>query len=338
MPDSARKLDAPEIFTFLLVPGLSMMSLASAIEPLRSLNRLAGREAYRWRLASLDGAPIEASNGIPLPALDPSKALDGAHYLFVCGGLRIKQADEKRYLAALRAAVRRGIRVGSLSTGTYLLARAGLLGGYRCTIHWENRSAFQEDFPDLDCTNKIYEIDRDRLTCSGGTAAMDMMLHLIADRHGPELARGVANQFHHQRIRDEKDDQQGGRLEILGHMPAKVRQAIGLMQRHIENPLTLPDIARRVGLSPRQLERLTLRHAGQSPLRLYMQLRVERARELLIYSDRPVIDVAVQAGFSSTSHFATWYKRIYGARPSEMRGGAADRRPIAASGHRRNRA
>jgi transcriptional regulator GlxA family with amidase domain len=339
MPDSPRKpADAPETFTFLLVPGLSMMSLASAIEPLRSLNRLAGREAYRWRLASLDGAPVEASNGIPLPALEPAQALDGAHYLFVCGGLRIKQADEKRYLALLRAAARRRIRVGSLSTGTYLLARAGLLAGYRCTIHWENRSAFQEDFPDLDCTNKIYEIDRDRLTCSGGTAAMDLMLHLIADRHGPELARGVANQFHHQRIRDEKDDQQGGRLEILGHMPPKVRQAIGLMQRHIENPLTLPDIARRVGLSPRQLERLTLRHAGQSPLRLYMQLRVERARELLIYSDRSVIDVAVQAGFSSTSHFATWYKRIYGARPSEMRGGAADRRRIAASGQRRNRA
>ena len=109
------------------------------------------------------------------------------------------------------------------------------------------------------------------------------------------------------------------------------------MQRHIENPLTLPDIARRIGLSSRQLERLVLRHAGQSPLRLYMQLRVERARELLIYSDRSVIDVAVQAGFSSTSHFAVWYKRIYGARPSEMRGGAPDRARIAAAGRGRNR-
>jgi transcriptional regulator GlxA family with amidase domain len=329
MKDDVARADAPEIFVFLLVPGLSMMSLASALEPLRSLNRLAGREAYQWRLASLDGKAIAASNDIPLPALPHDKALDGAHYLFVCGGLRIKEADEKRYLALLRNAARRGIKVGSLSTGTYLLARAGMLAGYRCTIHWENRSAFQEDFPDLDCTNKIYEIDRDRLTCSGGTAAMDLMLHLIADRHGAELARGVANQFHHQRIRDEKDDQQGGRLATLRHMPPKVRQAIGLMQRHIENPLTLPDIARRIALSPRQLERLMLRHAGQSPLRIYMQLRVERARELLIYSDRPVIDVAVQAGFSSTSHFAAWYKRIYGARPSDMRS--------TAEGSRRNR-
>lgn len=329
--------DPPEIFVFLLVPGLSMMSLASAIEPLRSLNRLAGREVYRWRLASLDGAPVEASNGIALEAQDHTKALESAHYLFVCASLRIKQADEKRYLAVLRGAARRGIRVGSLSTGTYLLARAGMLAGYRCTIHWENRSAFQEEFPDLDCTSKIYEIDRDRLTCSGGTAAMDMMLHLIADRYGADLARGVANQFHHQRIRDEKDDQQGGRLESLNYMPQKMRQAIGLMQRHIENPLALPDIARHVGLSPRQLERLTLRHAGQSPLRLYMQLRVERARELLIYSDCSVIDVAVQAGFSSTSHFAAWYKRIYGARPSDMRSVAPDRRKIASDARGRNR-
>lgn len=326
MKDAAgqKSNDTPEVFVFLLVPGLSMMSLASALEPLRSLNRLAGHDVYQWRLASLDGAPVAASNGIPLPAQGHAEALAGAHYLFVCGGLRIARADERRYLAVLRGAARGGIRVGSLSTGTYLLARAGLLSGYRCTIHWESRPAFQEDFPDLDCTNKIYEIDRDRLTCSGGTAAMDLMLHLIADRYGAELARGVANQFHHQRIRDEKEDQQGGRLEIVGRMPQKVRQAISLMQHHIENPLPLPDIAGRVGLSPRQLERLILRHAGQSPLRLYMQLRIERAHELLIYSDRSVIDVAVQAGFSSTSHFTAWYKRIYGARPSQLRGGGCD--------------
>lgn len=331
------RTDGVETFVFLLVPGLSMMSLASAVEPLRSLNRLAGREAYRWRLAGLD-TPVQASNGITLPVQPHAEALDGADYLFVCSGLPIRHADEKRYLAVLRRAARRGLRVGSLSTGTYLLARAGLLAGYRCTIHWENRSAFQEEFPDLDCSNKIYEIDRERLTCSGGTAAMDLMLHLIADRHGAELARGVANQFHHQRIRDERDDQQGGRLELIGRMPHKVRQAIGIMQRHIENPLTLPDIARRAGMSPRQLERLTLRHAGQSPLRLYMQLRVERARELLIYSDRSVIDVAVQAGFSSTSHFAAWYKRIFGARPSDTRTGSRERRKVDPSGRSRNRA
>jgi transcriptional regulator GlxA family with amidase domain len=309
----------PETFVFMLVPGFSMMSLASAIEPLRSLNRLARREAYRWVLAGLDGAEVEASNGVPFQTVHHDRALAEADVFLACGGLRIQASDEKRYLAALRQAARRGIAVGSLSTGTYLLARAGLLSGYRCTIHWENRSAFQEDFPGLNCTNKIYEIDRDRLTCSGGTAAMDMMLHLIARQHGADLANGVANQFHHERIRSEQEEQRGGRLEVLVQLPTKVRQAVTLMQKHIENPLPLADIARRVALSPRQLERLFMRNTGVTPLRFYMQLRIERARELLLYSDRPIIDIAVSVGFTSTSHFATWYRRIHGTRPSDMR-------------------
>lgn len=319
----------PQIFVFLLVPGLSMMSLASALEPLRSLNRLAGREAYAWRLASLDGSPVPASNGIALPALRAEDALAEADYLFVCGGLRIQPADERRSLAVVRQAARRGIAVGSLSTGTYLLARAGLLDGYRCTIHWENRPAFREAFPDLACTSKIYEIDRDRLTCSGGTASMDLMLHLIADRHGLDLARMVANQFHHERIRDERDDQRGGRLESLAGLPPKLRAAVKTMQKRIEHPLPLPDIAQGVGLSPRQLERLFLRYLETRPLRHYMQLRLDRARELLIYSDRPIIEIAILSGFTSTSHFAAWYKRIFGVRPSQARG----RVPPSGSGH-----
>src|SRR5918993_195256 len=165
----------PQVFVFLLVPGLSMMSLSSAVEPLRSLNRLAGRDAYRWRLASLDGTPVAASNGIDLPAARAEDLLPTADYLFVCGGLRIRSADERRFLAVLRKAARSGMAVGSLSTGTYLLARAGLLDGYRCTIHWENRPAFQEVSRDLNGTRKFSEIDPDRLTCSGGTAAMDLM-------------------------------------------------------------------------------------------------------------------------------------------------------------------
>jgi transcriptional regulator GlxA family with amidase domain len=308
-----------ETFCFLLVPGLSMMSLMSAVEPLRSLNRLLGRDAFGWTMVSPDGQAVIASNGLPVPTV-PAIEVTRADFVFVCGGLRITLPDEKRYLAILRKAARQGLRVGSLSTGTYLLARAGLLDGYRCTIHWENRSAFKEDFPDLCCTNKVYEIDRDRLTCSGGTAAMDLMLQLIADRHGPALARSVANQFHHERIRDQTDDQRGGRLQARSALPARMQQAVDLMEQTIEDPVTLPDIARRVGLSTRQLERLFLTHAAMTPLRFYLQLRVERARELLLYSDRSIVEIAVAAGFTSTSHFAAWYKRIYGTTPSAMRG------------------
>jgi transcriptional regulator GlxA family with amidase domain len=314
----------PEVFVFLLVPGVSMMSLASALEPLRSLNLLSGSQAYTWRLVSPDGKPVEASNGIQLPTMPIDMALDDASYVFVCGGLRVQSAGTRHHLAILRKSARRGIAVGSLSTATYLLARAGLLGGYRCTIHWENRAAFEEEFPELNCTSKIYEIDRDRLTCSGGTAAMDMMLHLIADRHGPDLARSVANQFHHERIRDGHDDQRGSLLVTLAHLPLKLRTAIEAMQARVENPVSLPAIARTVSLSARQLERLFLQHTRMTPLRYYMQIRIERAHELLLYSDKPIIEVAVLSGFASTSHFASWFKRVLGMRPSEIRGG---RRP-----------
>ena len=309
-----------QTFTFLLVPGLSMMSLVSAIEPLRSLNRLVRRTAYTWRFVSLDGAPVEASNEIALPAEPLEAALADTDYLFVCGGPRMKMANEKRFLAPLRQAARRGIVLGALSTGTYLLARAGLLKGYRCTIHWENRLAFREDFPDIDCSIQLYEIDRDRITVSGGTAAMDLMLYLIADRYGPDLARDVANQFNYERIRDGREDQRGGRLDNLSRLPEKVRQAIAIMQRRVEDPVPLPEVSRRVGLSPRQLERLFMRSADMTPLRCYMQIRVERAHELLLYSDRSVIDIAVYAGFTSSSHFSMWYKRIYGRSPSDSRG------------------
>ena len=307
------------VVTMLLVDGLSMMSLASAIEPLRSLNRLIDREAWRWRLASLDGGTVVASNGIPLPTEQADAALAGSDYFFVCGGLRIQSLDERRYHTLLRKAARSGIAVGSLSTGTYLLARAGLLDGYRCTIHWENRPALQEEFPNLLCTEKIYEIDRDRLTCSGGTAAMDLMLQLIVKRHGAELARRVANQFHHDRIRDERDSQSGGRLERLASLPPPVRNAVRLMKRHTEDPISIAEIAERSGMSARQIERLFLRHLEMSPARYYLSMRIDRARELLLYSDRSILEVAVSTGFTSTSHFSHWFRRLGGMRPSQLR-------------------
>lgn len=320
-----------QIVTLLLVEGFSMMSVASAIEPLRSLNRLVDREAWRWRLASLDGGVLAASNGIPIPTEAAETALPGSHYFFVCGGLRIQSVDERRYLSILRKAARSGVRVGSLSTGTYLLARAGLLDGYRSTIHWENRPAFQEEFPDLVCTDKLYEIDRDRMTCSGGTAAMDLMLHLITERHGADLARRVANQFHHDRIRDERDNQSGGRLERMSSLPPAVRNALKLMQRHVEDTISIAEIAEKVGMSPRQLERLFLRYLQTSPARYYLSLRIDRARELLLYSDRPVLEVAIAAGFTSTSHFAHWFKKLQGVRPSQLRGRPASEETAPAS-------
>ncbi len=316
---SGRPAILPQTFVFLLLDGLSMMSLSSAVEPLRSLNRLLGAEAYRWVLASVDGTPVTASNGIELQAVPVEAALDGASILFVCGGLRTRPPDERRHLAVLRRAARRGVALGALSTGSYLLARAGLLTGYRCTIHWENRPAFLEDFPDLLCTDRLYEIDRNRLTCSGGTASMDLALRLVADRHGADLARRVANQFHHQRIRGEGDEQRGGRLDHAAGLPPALQDALRAMAEHIEDPLPVTALAAGAGVSARQLERLFLRYVRMPPVRYYLALRVDRARELLIYSDRTLLDVAVASGFTSTSHFSQWFRRFHGQRPSEVR-------------------
>lgn len=308
-----------QVFVFLLLDGLSLMSLASAIEPLRSCNRLLGRPVYRWVLASVPGEPVAASNGIELQTVSADSALDGAAILFAVGGLRVRPKDERRHLALLRRAARQRIQLGALSTGSFLLARAGLLDGYRCTIHWENRSAFTEDYPDLDCTDRLYEIDRNRLTCSGGTAAMDLMLRLIADRHGPDISRRVANQFHHQRIRGMEDGQRGGRLDHAAGLPAAVDTALKAMADHIEDPLPIPALAALAGVSARQLERLFLRYAHMPPARYYLSLRIDRARELLTYSDRPLLEVVVASGFTSVSHFAAWFRRFHGMRPSELR-------------------
>ncbi|HEX7390851.1 MAG TPA: GlxA family transcriptional regulator [Acidiphilium sp.] len=308
-----------EIVVFLVVAGFSMMSLSSAIEPLRSLNRLAGRDAYQWRIASLHGESVAASNGIAFAAMPLAAMLDRASFLFVCGGLRITPQMERAHIAALRRAGRLGIVMGSLSTATYLLARAGLLNGYRCTIHWENRPAFMEEFPDIECTDRLYEIDRERMTCSGGIAAMDLMLHLIAVRHGGQLAQSVANQFHHDRIRDSDDEQRGGWASNLTSLPASLRRVVEAMTENLETPLPIRTLAGIASVSPRQLERIFMRYTGKTPARYYLGLRVARGRELLIYSDWQILEIAVASGFASTSLFSQWFRRFYHMAPSEMR-------------------
>lgn len=308
-----------ECLAFLVLEGFSMMSLTCAIEPLRSLNRLSGRTSYQWLIVTLEGEVATASNGMEV-ATRPFAEIPGhAGALFVCGGLRVEPEHERPYIAALRRARRLGIPLGALSTGAYLLARAGLLTGYRCTIHWENRTIFREEFPTLDCTDKLYEIDRDRLTCSGGTASMDMMLHLIASRHGRQLAQAVANQFHHDRIRDAADEQRGGWSGNLESLPEALRRVIRTMVANIETPLPVEALADVAGVSTRQLERIFMRHLRKTPARYYLELRIAHGRELLIYSNWQILDVAVAAGFTSTSQFSQWFRRLYGISPTEQR-------------------
>ena len=296
-----------------------MMAFASAIEPLRSANRLRREKLFDWQLYSRDGAPVRASNGVDITvhgAMDDGIALD---LLLVCAGTRDAGVGDAAIAKWLRALARRGTAIGGISLGAYVLARAGLLDGRRCALHWESLAAFAEQFPRIRTTSDIFVVDGNRRTCSGGTAALDMMLHLITEREGRGLASDVSEQFIHPRIRGTQDPQRMAVQNRLGVANEKLIAAIGIMEAANDDPRPVHAIAADVGLSPRQLERLFAKYLRVSPSRYYLKLRLDRAREMLLQTPKPILDVAVACGFSSASHFSRCYRTEYGHRPRDER-------------------
>jgi len=306
-------------FGFLLIDRFSSMCLTSAVEPLRVANRLLGRSVYRWSFGSVDGLQVEASNGIAIAVNWTLSEVPPVDVFFVCAGLDVLPEPASRYNAALRRVARSTPIVGALSAGTFLLARAGLLDDHMCTVHWENRPAFEEGFPDLHCTGNIFQIDRNRWTCSGGIASMDLMLWMIEEDFGVVFAGEIANQFQLDRRRATDDLQRPGSLLRLTNLPAKLRVSIEIMNENIEEPIPTSRIAREVGLSVRQVERLYLKYLGCSPAKYYLRLRLERARELILHTSKPLIDVALATGFASNSYFAHCYRNHFGQNPSAVR-------------------
>ena len=308
---------------FLLVQDFSSLSLISAIEPLRGANRLLGHDAYAWRLVSDDGRPVRASNGITMAAdmslAELGPAVDRLFAIFVCAGLDHDPPNRARINAALVRAARAGIVVGSLSAGTFVLARAGLLDGHRCTVHWEFQPAFEEEFPEIDCEPGLFVIDRNRWTGSGGITGMDMMLRMIEEDQGTGLARSVGNQFQVDRIRNSAIHQRPGALDRLETLPAPLQKAVDLMLANIELPMRMEEIAGLAGLNLRRMERMFQTHMEASPAQFYRALRLEKARELLLHTNLSTLEIGVLTGFSSSSHFAMAYQRHYGIRPSDER-------------------
>jgi AraC family transcriptional regulator, glycine betaine-responsive activator len=298
----------PERFAFVLVPNFSMIAFASALEPLRIANRMADRELYSWQIVSRAGGPVRASN---------------ACLVILCSGLGAERIFDRELFAWLRRADRAGATIGAVCTGAHLLARAGLLNGHKCTIHWENLPGFVEEFPEIDVTADLFEVDRNRLTCSGGTAALDLMLHLIAARHGQELVTKISEQCLMDRIRQPHDHQRMPYRVRLGIHHAKLINAIEMMEANVEEPLDQEMLARYIGLSRRQLERLFRKHLGRTPAQYYLELRLERARHLLYQTTMPVMNVAFATGFVSASHFSTCYRQLYGKTPRAERAAIA---------------
>jgi transcriptional regulator GlxA family with amidase domain len=281
---------------------------------------MAGRTLYEWRVASESGGPVTASNGVVVQADIGLDALPRDAIVVVVGGLKVRQAISKPVLTWLRREARRGQPMGAVCTGAQVLAQAGLLDGRRCTIHWENRDGFEEDFPDIALSPAVYVIDRDRYTAAGGAASADLMLKLIARRHGTELANMVADQMIHTSIRSDRDEQRLSIPARIGVRHPKLAQVIHRMEAHIEEPISPMLLARDAGMSTRQLERLFRRYLNRSPKRYYMELRLARARNLLMQTDMSVISVAMACGFASPSHFSKCYRALYRTTPYRERG------------------
>jgi transcriptional regulator GlxA family with amidase domain len=310
----------PRRFVFALTPDFTMIAFASAIEPLRLANRLSGERLYAWSLVSESGGPVTCSNGAALIPDGPLQDSPRDATVIVCGGVDVHKAATRPLLTWLRKQARRGLRMGAICNGAHILARAGLLGGRRCTIHWDNRISFAEEFPDIEVTTRLYELDGDRITCAGGAAAADMMVAVIAAEHGPALARLVADQMIMAPLRSEADEQRLSATARIGARHPKLVAIIKRMEDNLEDPVSPPDLAAEAGMSTRQLERLFRRYLNKSPKRHYMELRLEKARGLLLQTDMSVIDVAIASGFGSPSHFSKCYRAQFGRTPYRERG------------------
>ena len=310
---------APQVFGFMLSEQFSMIAFTAALEPLRLANRAAGRKLYEWHLYSADGVSAEASNGVRVNVERSFRDAPNMDAVVVCAGVDVQFVDHRDLISVVRRLVRSGAAPGAVCTGTHVLARAGLLDGYRCTIHWENRPGIRADFPDLNIGEELFEIDRDRFTCAGGVAAADMMLSLIKRDHGEAVSSAVTDQLIHHRIREASERQRMDMRTRLGVAHPKLLSVISLMERSIEQPLTIEQCARSVALSPRQLERLFVKHLGSSPNRHYVKIRLNHACQLLRQTRMPILDVAVAAGFSSASYFSQSYLDHFGHSPTSER-------------------
>ncbi len=305
-------------YYFLLLPGFSAIGFISAVEPLRVANRFRG-ELYRWHVLSLDGGPVLASNGMSVNAGAALEALGPGATLLIVAGFEPLKAFTPALQQWLRRLDHNGITLGGIDTGAFVLAKAGLLEGFRITLHWEALEAFKETYPQLQATQELFEIDRRRITSAGGTASIDLMLDLIAQAHGSALAIEVSEQFVVGRIRPRKDHQRMQIASRYGVSNRKLVQVIGDMEQHTEPPLSTLALAESIGVTRRQLERLFKLHLNDTPSAFYLGLRLEKARQLLRQTGMSVLEVSIACGFESASYFTRSYRVRFARCPREER-------------------
>ena len=306
-------------FGFLVLPGFSMIALAAAVDALRLANRFNRSEIYTWKTIAVNNDHILASNKLnfqPDITINDEEMYD---YLFVCGGARVRNTWNPSIGNWLIQKDKQGIPLGGLCTGTYILAKAGLLDGYRSTIHWENIAATREEFPSLNITDDVYEIDRNRYTSAGGISPIDLMHHLISLHHGRQLASEVCEGFLVDHIRNMTDPQRTPLRQRLGTSQPKLTEAVVLMEANLEDKLSVDELANLIGLSRRQVERLFKRYLNSTPSTYYQKLCLRNARRLILQTETPIIEISILCGFNSAPHFSKCYKDMFNLTPRDDR-------------------
>jgi transcriptional regulator GlxA family with amidase domain len=318
MPFAMRPLGQPTLMELLVVDGFSLMSLAATLEPLRAANRVSGRTLYEWRLVSPSGSAVTSSSEVSLAVSGGFDAAARRDALIVVAAF-----DAERHgapaLKKLRAVARSRVPLGGIESGSWILARGGLLDGYRATAHWEDVEEFAASFPGVEAVADRYVIDRDRFTAGGASPALDMMLHLIRAQHGMAIALKVASVFIYDQEHLATDRQPVVSLGRLEFAEPRLTAAIRLMEGAIEETLPVAAIAKRIGLSARSLQSLFMCHLGVTPHAYYLDLRLDATRRLLLQTRWSVVAIAAACGFASSSDLARAFRRRYRCTPRELR-------------------
>jgi AraC family transcriptional regulator, glycine betaine-responsive activator len=307
-------------FGFLTLPLYSMIAFANAIEVLRIANYVTGRECYRWTVYTIDGGPSIASNGVVAHA---AHAFDGKgdlpDVLVVCGGIDVRQAVDATLIAALHSAARRRIAFGGLCSGVFALLAAGLMDGYRCSVHWEDCARLAVEFSGVEISDEIFVIDRDRLTCASGIAPLDMMLNVIEGNIGSACTAQVSHYLCVDRIRGARERQLSPVSARLRGVRSELLELVELMEANVEEPLSNMDLARLIGLSDRHVQRMFRQQLGRPPAKYYLTIRLQHGRTLLINSAAEIGEISSKCGFKSTGSFSKAYRREFGHTPSAER-------------------
>ena len=320
------EVKSPRRFVFVLIENFTLLSFSSALDALRIANRMSGKKLYDWTFIGENEEFVSCSAGTQFKLDNSLIELHRDDTILLCGGTAIQESTTKKLIGWLRREARRGLVIGGLCTAAYPMAKAGLLDDKKATIHWENQDSFAEEFLEVELTKTVFVCDGNRYTTAGGTSSIDLLLKIIADEHGEELANAVADQMIYSSIRTDQDTQRLSVPTRIGVRHPKLSKVIQMMEINIEEPISPSILAKDVGMSTRQLERLFRRYLDRSPKRYYMELRLQKARNLLMQTDMSVINVALACGFASPSHFSKCYRAHYDTTPYRERGSHAAKR------------